>query len=349
MTDHGKHVPLAEMTSAQARAELGRGRSTVVVPFGAVEQHGPHLPLDTDAVLVDRLGPLLAERRDALCAPTMRMGCSQHHLAFAGTLSLRPETLHMIVHDLVDTFARHGVRRVVLLATHGGNERPLQEAGAASQRDGVGVVVPSLRVAVGALLAIARARGVSAGQAGGHAGELETSRVLALAPDLVNRAAMTESGYTGPLDDAAAAVLFADGVGALAADGVFCDPPQLPRATRGTPTSRPFSTQSNGRSTTPRTASGCLDVRLPARPDLEPPPGRDHLLGSGPRTAASPRTGGAPRRSLRIGQRRRFARAPPTATAAGGRRRAAAIDLSRDPGLRLAALGRGTRRFGGDA
>lgn len=226
MTDHGKHVPLAEMTSAQARAELGRGRSTVVVPFGAVEQHGPHLPLDTDAVLVDRLGPLLAERRDALCAPTMRMGCSQHHLAFAGTLSLRPETLHMIVHDLVDSFARHGVRRVVLLATHGGNERPLQEAGAASQRDGVGVVVPSLRVAVGALLAIARARGVSAGEAGGHAGELETSLVLALAPDLVNRAAMTESGYTGPLDDAAAAVLFADGVGALAASGVFGDPPQ---------------------------------------------------------------------------------------------------------------------------
>jgi hypothetical protein len=72
--DHGRHFVLAEMTSAQVRAELGRGRSTVVVPFGAVEQHGPHLPLDIDAVLADRLGPLLAERLDALWAPTTRMG-----------------------------------------------------------------------------------------------------------------------------------------------------------------------------------------------------------------------------------------------------------------------------------
>jgi creatinine amidohydrolase len=119
---------------------------------------------------------------------------------------------------------RHGFRRVVLLATHGGNEPPLQAAGAASRRDDVRVVVPSLRVAVGALLAVARARGVPPGEAGGHAGELETSLMLALAPELVSRDAMTEPGYTGPLDDAAAAVLFEDGVGALAANGVLGDP-----------------------------------------------------------------------------------------------------------------------------
>jgi creatinine amidohydrolase/Fe(II)-dependent formamide hydrolase-like protein len=74
VTEHRGHVLLAEMTSAQLRAGVGRGRSTVVVPFGAVEQHGPHLPFDTDAVLGDRLGPLLVERLGALRAPTMRMG-----------------------------------------------------------------------------------------------------------------------------------------------------------------------------------------------------------------------------------------------------------------------------------
>jgi len=68
VTEAGSKILLAEMTSAQVRAEVGHGRSTVVVPFGAVEQHGPHLPLDTDAVLADRLGSLLAERLDALCA-----------------------------------------------------------------------------------------------------------------------------------------------------------------------------------------------------------------------------------------------------------------------------------------
>jgi creatinine amidohydrolase len=51
------------------------------------DRDGAYLPLDTDAVLADRLGRLLAARLDALCAPTMRIGCSQHHLAFAGTLS----------------------------------------------------------------------------------------------------------------------------------------------------------------------------------------------------------------------------------------------------------------------
>src|SRR5919205_3147292 len=102
------------MTSAQVRAEVGRGRSTVVVPFGAVEQHGPHLPLDTDSVLADRLGPLLAERLGALCSPTMRIGCSEHHLAFAGTLSLRGETWRMVVARLSTASGKHGIRRVVL-------------------------------------------------------------------------------------------------------------------------------------------------------------------------------------------------------------------------------------------
>jgi creatinine amidohydrolase len=224
VTVHAGDILLAEMTSAEVRAEVAGGRSTVVVPFGAFEQHGPHLPLDTDAVLGDRVGPLVAERLDAYCAPTVRLGCSQHHLAFAGTLSLRPETLQMIVHDVVDSLARHGFRRIVLLPTHGGNERSLHEAAAAAARDGVKIVVPSLRAAIGALVAVARSRGVSPGEAGGHAGELETSLMLALAPRLVRSAAVTEPGYTGPLDDAAAAVFFENGVDALAANGVLGDP-----------------------------------------------------------------------------------------------------------------------------
>ena len=84
--------------------------------------------------------------------------------------------------------------------------------------------MPSLRVAVGALLAVARGRGVPPGEAGGHAGKLETSLMRALPQDLVRKAAMTEPGYTGPLDEAAAAIFFEAGVGALAANGVLGDP-----------------------------------------------------------------------------------------------------------------------------
>jgi creatinine amidohydrolase len=214
---------LTQLTSRQVDAEIARGRTTVVVPFGALEQHGPHLPLDTDAVLGDRLGPMLAQRLDALCAPTVRVGCSWHHLAFAGTLSIRPETLLMLVEDLVDSLTRHGFRRIVLLATHGGNEGPLLKAARRSKRDAVTIIVPSLRATVQALLSRAGSRGAVAGDAGGHAGELETSLMLALAPELV-KVDLIEPGYTGRLDDAAVAVFFGEGVHALSANGVLGDP-----------------------------------------------------------------------------------------------------------------------------
>jgi creatinine amidohydrolase len=223
MTDIDSAFLLTQMTSRQVEAAIAHGRTTVVVPFGALEQHGPHLPLDTDAVLGDRLGPMLAQRLNALCAPTMRVGCSWHHLAFAGTLSIRPETLLMLVEDLVDSLTRHGFRRIVLLPTHGGNEGPLLEAARRSKRDAVTIIVPSLRATVEALLSRAKSHGTVPGAAGGHAGELETSLMLALAPNLVN-VDLIEPGYTGPLNDAAVAVFFGKGIHALSANGVLGDP-----------------------------------------------------------------------------------------------------------------------------
>ncbi len=96
-------------------------------------------------------------------------------------------------------------------------------AAEASERDGVTVVVPRLSAAIEAVSADADARGAPLGDAGGHAGELETSLMLALAPNLVTVARL-EPGYTGPLDDAATALLFTEGVAALAANGVLGDP-----------------------------------------------------------------------------------------------------------------------------
>ena len=222
MTTSDRTFLLAEMTFAEVKAQIAAGRSTIVVPFGAVEQHGPHLPLDTDAVLGDRLGLLVARRLNALCAPTIRIGCSQHHMSFAGTLSFKPETLPLVVHHLVDSLATHGFHKIILLPTHGGNERPLTNAAAASKRDGLMIFVASLRVTVEALKAGTRTGG-AASDNGGHAGELETSLMLALAPDLVRTSRM-EPGYTGALDDAATAVFFNEGVAALSANGVIGDP-----------------------------------------------------------------------------------------------------------------------------
>lgn len=178
---------LSVMTWLDVADALNRGHDRVVVPFGAIEQHSSHLPLQTDALLGDHLGPLLAERLDALCAPTVQIGCSEHHMARAGTLSLRPETLRLIVRDVVESLARHGFRTIVLVPTHAGNAAPLAEAAR--------IVEPprgARVVAVADIDALARAlRAVSPPDRRGpvdgilHAGEIETSLMLAIAPAAV--------------------------------------------------------------------------------------------------------------------------------------------------------------------
>ena len=87
----------------------------MVIAFGATEQHGHHMPLATDALLGDHLARQLAERLDAFVAPTVRVGCSSHHLAFPGTLSLADDTFHAVVADLVSSLVQAGFGRVVLV------------------------------------------------------------------------------------------------------------------------------------------------------------------------------------------------------------------------------------------
>jgi creatinine amidohydrolase len=219
-------LELDRLTWPEIRAELDGGRDTVVVAFGATEQHGPHLPLGTDAMIGDHLARLVAERLDAFLAPTVRVGCSSHHLAFAGTLSLADATFHAIVADLVSSLAGNGFARIVLLPTHGGNFAPL--AAALEQLGPVAGARVDALTDVTALLEIAligeREFGIPLGEGGLHAGEWETSLILAIAPDLV-RMPQAEPGYTG---DPAAAIgaLFAGGVESVAKNGVIGDPRQ---------------------------------------------------------------------------------------------------------------------------
>jgi creatinine amidohydrolase len=217
-------LEMDRMTWMEIRAEQERGRSTVVLAFGATEQHGPHLPLATDALIGDHLARLVAERLDAFLAPTVRLGCSEHHLEFPGTISISQETFHSLVSDIVSSLARGGFRRVVLLPTHGGNFGPLAEAIQALGLD-PGIEVRAL-TDVTALLAIARVgdaeHGVPMGAGGLHAGEWETSMMQAIHPDMV-RSDLRESGYTGDPQEAIGA-LFGQGTHAVAQNGVIGDP-----------------------------------------------------------------------------------------------------------------------------
>jgi creatinine amidohydrolase len=217
-------VELDRMSWPEIEAEQERGRDTVVVAFGATEQHGPHMPLATDALLGDHLARMVAESLDAFLAPTVRIGCSEHHLEFAGTLSISESTFHGIVADIVRSLARGGFAHAVLLPTHGGNFGPL-----AAALELLGPL-PGLDVRaltdLSTLFTIARLgaeeHGVPLGEGGVHAGEWETSMMLAIHPELVHLE-RGEPGYTGD-PEAAVGAIFGAGVHTVASNGVIGDP-----------------------------------------------------------------------------------------------------------------------------
>jgi creatinine amidohydrolase len=196
----------------------------VVVAFGATEQHGHHMPLATDALLGDHFAHRLAERLDAIVAPTVRVGCSSHHLAFPGTLSLAEETFHRIVADLVSSLSHAGFSRIVLVPTHGGNFAPLATAVEKlpdSHRRRV-VAMTDL----GVLLQVAqlgeREFAVPLPEGGLHAGEWETSMLLAIHSELVHMD-RAEAGYVGDPQEAIVGLL-ESGVESLSATGAIGDP-----------------------------------------------------------------------------------------------------------------------------
>ena len=217
-------LEMDRMSWPEIRAELERGRDTVVLAFGATEQHGPHMPLATDALLGDHLARLVAEQLDAFLAPTVRFGCSEHHLEFPGTISISEPTFHALVADVVSSLARGGFGRVILIPTHGGNFGPLAAA--------IDAIGPDPRIEVraltdlGALLAIAQLGeseyDVPLGEGGIHAGEWETSMLAAIHPEMI-RLDRREAGYTGDPEQAIGAI-FGAGVHSVAENGVIGDP-----------------------------------------------------------------------------------------------------------------------------
>jgi creatinine amidohydrolase len=181
-------VLIEEMTWTEVRAAIEDGRRTAVLACGAVEQHGPHLPTGTDRYL----GTAIAERAarlagNALVAPTLRPGLSEHHMHFPGSFTIRPETFVALLQDYCHSLARHGFERIVVFPSHGGN--------ADTMRANVPFIAHSLqgraelafchpqRDALGDYLA---ERGVTIGRAGAHAGFTETSMMLAYRPGLVH-------------------------------------------------------------------------------------------------------------------------------------------------------------------
>lgn len=164
-------------------ASLDAAATVAVLPLGATEQHGPHLPLAVDSVLADGIVkaalPLLAPELPVLFLPTQQIGLSPEHARFPGTLTLSAETLIRVWKEIGAGVARAGVRKLVLFNAHGGHvgamdivARELREA-----HDLIVYSVNWFNLPLGEL---------APGRFDVHAGESETAMMLALAPQLVD-------------------------------------------------------------------------------------------------------------------------------------------------------------------
>lgn len=217
---------LEEMTWPEVERRLESGTTLVVVVAASIEQHGPGLPLNVDAIRAEELGVRIADELGCFVAPVIRPGMSDLHLSFPGTISLRPETFEAVVRDYCRSLDHHGFENIALLTTHGGNMETLEAAAsAADDRLDASVFVAGtrdgfLRVRVAAMAD----HGVPSDAAKRHAGAAETSFVLEARPELVD----DERLSTGALGDPDLSDV--DRIEAVSENGVIGDQVRASRA-----------------------------------------------------------------------------------------------------------------------
>ena len=169
-------------------AALDVAATVAVLPLGATEQHGPHLPLGVDTVLADGIVaaslPLLPAGLPVLFLPTQQIGLSPEHARFAGTLTLSAETVIRMWKEIGAGVARAGVKKLVLFNAHGGHVGAMDIV-ARELRAEHGLIVYSVSWFNLPLGAAGAQFGADEHRFGVHAGDIETSMMLALAPQQV--------------------------------------------------------------------------------------------------------------------------------------------------------------------
>ena len=216
---------LANMTWPEIGQALAEGATTLILPLGATEQHGPHLPISTDTLRAEALAARLATHLpNTLIAPPLPIGCSDEHAGFPGLLSLNTATMTSLIVECAQRLAAWGIERLIILSAHGGNKQAICDAVARLQYE-----VPKLQIQRTDALETpidsddeGRSKPLPPEIVGIHAGEGETSQILHLRPDLVDLD-RAEPGYVGDMI-AIIPQLKAEGLRAVTANGILGDP-----------------------------------------------------------------------------------------------------------------------------
>ncbi|MGE5604742.1 MAG: creatininase family protein [Bacteroidota bacterium] len=187
---------LSDLTWVEAK-EMFKSGSTVIIPVGSNEQHGPHMPVNCDSFFVTSVVTQVAKKLEGKVpvyyTPTIWTGFSPHHRDFPGTITLRLETLLSLVYDICDSLIYHNVRRIMIINGHGGNAIPLRAAGSKIGDElGNAPFVLSYWDVLGSdweSLIKERPAGI------GHAGESETSLRLFLAPETIRKEELERADF----------------------------------------------------------------------------------------------------------------------------------------------------------
>ncbi len=175
-----KPLLLQEMTWTDVKDYLKTG-DMVIIPLGSTEQHGPHMPLGTDYYEATGMSKMISERTRVVVAPVLFSGYSEYHSGFAGSLSLRPETMEQVLFESAQWLIKHGFRRIMFFNYHGGNR--VVEMNVIHR---INHTSEAIAVAIGAGAGFQRGgEGVEGVDFDEHAGINETSMMLYLKPELV--------------------------------------------------------------------------------------------------------------------------------------------------------------------
>jgi creatinine amidohydrolase len=181
---------LDELTTTEAEDVLSE-TDVALLPTGSTEQHGPGLPLGTDTFTAEAVVDGI-EREDTVILPTIPVGRSDHHRQFPGTLWVEDETFERYIREMTESIASHGVRRVIYVNGHGGNDSALIRAARTVRRNSVAFATPWKWFTANENANPDVWNELFGVNYMGHADHAETSNMMALAPELVHEDALEE-------------------------------------------------------------------------------------------------------------------------------------------------------------